>query len=350
MSARALVLFLAACPLAAQDGAAPVERPSVVYEGEEGPGLGRRVVFVTGDEEYRSEEGMPQLARILAFRLGFTCTVLFAVDPETGCIDPGVRDHIPGLDALADADLMVVFTRFRDLPDEQMQHFVRYVESGRPIVGLRTATHAFDCGEGRGWRRYGWRSRDWDGGFGRQVLGETWIAHHGAHGSQGTRGIVAPGAADHPILRGIGDGAVFDPSDVYAVRLPVPEGCAAILLGQVVDGTRFDAEPAAPRVRDDGTVDDRNAPMMPIAWTRTLDRGDGATTRVFTTTIGAAEAFVHEGSRRLLVNACLWALGMDAAIRADLEVATVGDFEPSPYGFGTHRKGLRPADLAWPRR
>src|SRR5579864_8627142 len=118
-------------PLRAQD-------PWVVYEGSDGPGKGKHIVLVSGDEEYRSEEGLPQLAKILAKRHGFKCTVLFAIDPADGTINPNNQDNIPGLEALKTADLMLIFTRFRDLPDEQMKLVVDYVESGRPIIGLRT--------------------------------------------------------------------------------------------------------------------------------------------------------------------------------------------------------------------
>src|SRR4051794_5926721 len=67
----------------------------VTYPGGDGPGKGKHVVFVSGDEEYRSEEGLPQLAKILAKRHGFRCTVLFAVDPKDGTISPNVKDNIP---------------------------------------------------------------------------------------------------------------------------------------------------------------------------------------------------------------------------------------------------------------
>src|SRR5207237_155554 len=119
------------------------EKPWIVYEGFDGPGKGKHIVFVSGDEEYRSEETLPQMAKILAKHHGFKCTVLFAIDPKTGLIDPQINSNIPGLEALASADLMVIFTRFRNLPDNQMKHVVDYVESGRPVIGLRTATHAF---------------------------------------------------------------------------------------------------------------------------------------------------------------------------------------------------------------
>src|SRR6266508_4385591 len=79
--------------------------PWVVYEGSDGPGKGKHVVLVSGDEEYRSEEALPQLAKILARHHGFKCTVLFAIDPADGTINPNVS-NIPGLEALKTADLM----------------------------------------------------------------------------------------------------------------------------------------------------------------------------------------------------------------------------------------------------
>jgi hypothetical protein len=321
------VVLLAAAATAQVD-------PRIVYEGGEGIAAGKRVVFVSGDEEYRSEQSLPLLARILS-KHGAHCTVLFAIDPKTGEIDPGVRTNIPGLEALATADLMVLFTRFRDLPDEQMRHVVDYVQAVRPIVALRTATHAFAFEQHETHARWSWNSKEWDGGFGRQVLGETWIAHHGAHGTESARGIVAPGREEHAILRGIDSGDVWDPADVYRVRLPLREGCEALLLGQVLDGMTFDSPPAK----------HGNEPMMPVAWTTQHHAADGRSARVFTTTMGAAEAFVAEGTRRLLVNACLWALGLEAKITPDLDVAIVGDYAPRPFGFGGHERGVRPRDL-----
>src|SRR5437867_9058370 len=125
----------------------------VVYDGFDGPGKGKHIVLVSGDEEYRSEETLPQLGKILAKHHGFKCTVLFAIDPKDGTINPNVS-NIPGLEALKTADLLVIFTRFRDLPDEQMKHIVEYVESGKPIIGLRTATHAFSIKGGKTYAKY----------------------------------------------------------------------------------------------------------------------------------------------------------------------------------------------------
>jgi len=131
------------------------DEPWVVYKGRKGPGKGKHIVFVTGDEEYRSEDGMPQLAKILALHHGFKCTVLFAINKETGEIDPETVDNIPGLEALKTADLMVMFLRFRELPDEQMKYIIDYTNSGKPIMGLRTATHAFN------YRKPAWSQKVW---------------------------------------------------------------------------------------------------------------------------------------------------------------------------------------------
>jgi hypothetical protein len=118
-------------------------RDFAVYQGERGPGKGKNVVFLSGDEEYRSEEALPVLAKILAVRHGFKCTVLFAINPADGTIDPVTLTNMPGMAALDLADLCIMGLRFRELPDEQMKHFVDYLNAGKPFVGLRTATHSF---------------------------------------------------------------------------------------------------------------------------------------------------------------------------------------------------------------
>ncbi len=308
----------------------------VVFEGKSGPGLGKHIVLVSGDEEYRSEEGLPQLAKILAQRHGFKCTALFAIDPADGTINPNQSDNIPGLEALDSADLLVMLIRFRDLPEEQMKHVVDYVESGKPVIGLRTATHAF-APKGGPFARWGWQSKEWDGGFGRQVLGETWINHHGQHGKQSTRGIVARDLQDHPILRGIADGDIWGPTDVYGVRLPLPGDSQPLVFGQVLEGMQPDDSPV---------VGKQNEPMMPVAWIKTYAAPSGKTARVFTTTMGASQDLSSEGLRRLLVNASYWCLGMEDQIPAKSDVAIVGPYKPTPFGHNAFTKGVKPADHA----
>jgi len=233
---------------------------------------------------------------------------------------------------------MVIATRFRTLPDEQMREIDAYLRKGKPVVGLRTATHGFDFPTGGTFQRYHWRHADeaFKEGFGRQVLGETWISHHGHHGVEGTRGVVAPEAAGNPILRGISDGDVYGPTDVYGVRLPLPGDSKPLLLGQVVSGLTPDTPPVQ---------GSKNDPMMPIAWTKTYSIEGGPSGRVVTTTMGASQDMLSEGFRRLLVNACYWATGLEDRIPERADVAIVGSFEPSPFRNDGFKKGVKPADL-----
>lgn len=309
----------------------------LVYEGGGGPGKGKHIVLVCGDEEYRSEETLPQLARILAKHHGFQCTVLFAIDAKDGTINPNQNNNIPGLEALQKADLLVMFLRFRDLPDEQMKHMVDYIESGKPIVGLRTSTHAFNVKSGKSYAKWSFNNKEWDGGFGRQVLGETWISHHGNHGSQSTRGIIAKDMASHPIVKGIIDGDIWGPTDVYGVRLPLPGDSKPLVLGQVLEGMK---------PSDKAVEGKKNDPMMPVAWIKSWTTPSGKTSRIFTTTMGASQDFESEGMRRLLVNACYWGLGMENQIPDKSKVDIVGEFKANPFRNNGFTKGIKPQDLA----
>jgi hypothetical protein len=314
-------------------GWAAAAEPWVVYEGDNGPGHGRHIVLVSGDEEYRSEEALTQLGKVLTTHHGFKCTVLFAIDPATGTVDPVNRSNIPGLEALESADLMIIATRFRDLPDDQMKYVDQYVQSGRPIIALRTATHAFNIPEGKTYSRYSFNSKEWDGGFGRQLLGETWVNHHGHHGVESTRGVIAPGMEQNPIVRGCED--IWGPTDVYTVGLPLPGDSQPLVLGQVLEGMKPTDKPV---------TNEKNNPMMPVAWTKTYQTAQGKTGRTFTTTMGSAVDLSSEGLRRLLVNASYWCLGMEDKIPQRAKVDIVGKYEPTPFGFGKHKPGMKPAD------
>jgi type 1 glutamine amidotransferase len=296
-----------------------VALPVAMLSGQAKPGHGKTVVLIAGDDEYHSEQMMPQFAEILEKRQGFRCTELFSRNVQTGQIDPHARGNIPGLAALEKADLLILFTRFRDLPDEQMKYFVDYVESGKPIFGIRTATHAFEIASGKTYGRYSWNSKEagWGGGFGRRVLGETWIAHHGDHGKQSTRGRIVAEQRANPILRGIADGEIWVPTDVYEVRLPLPEGCVPLVRGEVLSGMKATDNAVQGKVND---------PMLPVAWTRTYKRA-----RVFTTTMGSAEDFLNEALRRLFVNAALWAVGREGQIPEKSDVGLVGEYHPTSF-------------------
>ena len=293
--------------------------------------MGRKVVLIAADDEYRSEELIPQLGKILAVHHGFRCTVLFPMDRKNGVIDPEVKDDIPGLEALAEADLLVLFARFRELPDSQMRRILDYMDSGRGVVGLRTSTHAFRYKDrpDSPYARHSFDSLEPSGGFGREVLGETWIAHYGEHNVESTRGVIPTEAKDHPIVRGCED--IWGPSDVYAITT-LSGDSQPLVLGQVLKGMKAEDEPNLEK----GPV--------PVAWVKTYRGEMGKTSRVFNTTMGHAEDLLSEGFRRLLVNGCYWAMGMEDQIPDRSEVELVGKYRPTPIGFGGHLRGVKPRD------
>jgi putative membrane-bound dehydrogenase-like protein len=305
----------------------------VVYDGKAGPGLGKHIVLISGDEEYRSEEGLPQLAKILAQRHGFKCTVLFAINPTNGTIDPNVQTNLPGAEALDSADAIVMLTRFRHWPDSQMKHFVDAYLAGKPIIALRTSTHGFGYGnEQSAYAKFSWDSKEWPGGFGRQVLGETWVSHHGEHKKEATRGIIEPSAKDDPILRGVAD--LFGKADVYTAN-PPPD-VKILVRGQVLSGMNPGDAPV---------VGQKNEPMQPVVWTRVRVNEAGKSNKILCTTMGAATDLENEGLRRLLVNAVYWAVGLEVPEKASVNI--VGEYKPTMFGFNEFVKGIKPSDLEY---
>lgn len=297
------------------------------FPPQEGTANGKKVLLISGDEEYRSEESCPMLGKILSQRHGFDCTVLFAINPETGYVDPNFVKNIPGLEALREADLMVIGTRFRQLPDDQYQFIADFLNAGKPVIGFRTATHAF-TGPGES-GNLKWAE------FGLQILGEKWVAHHGKHKFEGSRGVVVDANAKHPVLRGVTD--VFGPSDVYTVK-NLDESQATVLLRGAVTRT---LDPASEILQDDP----RNQPMMPMAWLREYTSPDGAKKgQAFCTTMGASVDFANEGLRRLVVNAAFHLTGLEVPQAAD--VSYVDPFEPTFYGTNRNyydQRALKPA-------
>lgn len=298
----------------------------LVFEGEQGPGRGKHIVFLAGDHEYRSEESLPALARILARNHGFKCTVLFNIDPDSGEIVAG-NSHIPGMEALDSADLAVVFLRFQALPQEQMRHFDAYLSRGGPIVGLRTATHAFKIKDNEPYPKYSYdyQGADYHLGFGHQVLGQTWVGHYGTNHRQSTRISLQPDNQSHPILRGVND--VWVQAGGYVGK---PVDGEILTVAQPLNGMSPDAPP------------DMTKPPQPSEWTRTYQSPAGKTARVFTSLYGTSEDITNAGYRRLLVNGCFWALGLEQAITPDLNIDFVGPFQPNTFGNQTHALGIKP--------
>ena len=347
------LLFSWACSPSPTTQEAPVttteETPQWIhYAGKTGEGVGKELVFISGDEEYRSEEALPMLGKILAEHHGFDVTILFAQHPDTlGIVNPNYLNNIPGMDKLEDADLAILFTRFRELPDAQMQHLDNFLKDGKPIIGIRTATHAFRIKDTTSkWLHYGnfYSGEDeWKGGFGRLVLGEKWVSHHGHHKHQSTRGIHAPGQSEHPILNGIESGSIWGPTDVYGVRLPLPGDSKPLVLGQVVNRPgEFDENDVlyGMRPEDDQVADvnpqnpdkgNPNDPMMPVMWTKSYQLPGGATGQAFASTIGSSTDMLNEGVRRAFVNAVFHLLELEVPEKAEVDI--IGPYNPTPYEF-----------------
>ncbi len=324
-----------------------VETPKqwLVFEGNDANA--KHIVLISGDEEYRSEEVLPQLAKILSKHHGFKCTVLFAQNQDKpGIIDANYVHNIPGLENLETADMMVIFTRFRALPDAQMKYIDDFLMRGKPVLGIRTATHAFMFKEGSdsNYQHYGnyynGDKTEWKDGFGRFVLGENWVAHHGHHKHQSQKGMVFEEARPHPIMNGIKDGDIWGASDVYEVRLPLPGDAQPLVYGLVMNRAGdyneedifFGMQPSDSEI---AKVNDQekqvNQVKMPIAWTKSYQLPSGQPGKAFTSTVGAANDFLIEGTRRLLVNGVFW--GLELQVPAKAKVDLVGTYQPTRFEF-----------------
>lgn len=305
------------------------------FKPEASKSNGKKVVLISGDEEYRSEESLPMLAKVLTRQHGFETFVLFAINPETKQIDPEYQKNIPGLEHLNQADLMIIASRFRELPDNQMKYIDDYLKSGKPVIGLRTATHAFNFGADSKstFRHYAYNNNqpEWKGGFGGLVLGETWINHHGDHGKEGTLGLIngLQVNADNPILRGVED--IWVPSDVYGIQNTL-QNATILVFGQPTLG--MTAERPI----------NKKKTIMPVAWTKEYQIPGGKKGKAFTTTMGSSIDLLDKNLRRLIINAAYWAVGLEDSIKADFNVDPIGNYQPIMFGFGSFEKGKYPKD------
>ncbi len=303
----------------------------VVYEGEAGPGKGKHIVFLASDHEYRAEETCPALARILAKHYGFKCTVVFGVDKD-GFIEAG-SSTVSGLAALEKADLFFIVARFLNLPDEEMAHVEAYLERGGPVVGLRTSSHAFQIPASSKYAKYDFKSKvaGYENGFGHQVLGNTWVGHYGTNHKQGTRITTIPEQRGNVILTGVGETA-FTHAGAY-VGKAAPD-FTVLTTSQPLVSMDPNAEP------------DTKKPPMPSTWTRSYAGKDGTKHRVFHSTQGASQDILDDNYRRMIVNGAFWAMGMEANIKADMNISFVGPYQPSKFSFNGHVKNVKPTDLA----
>ena len=310
----------------------------LTYSGHRGPGKGKHVVLIAADQEYRSEQSMPMLAKVLSQHHGFDCTVLFSVN-ENDEVDPTLpapfkdktrRHRIPGLKYLADADCVIWLSRFMQPPDEEMKHFHDYFDSGKPLIALRTANHGFYGG-----KRY---TKDGQSVSLRDMLGGTFMGHHGGWHRESTKGIIVDEAKTHPILIGVND--IWGTSDVYRChgeRFPFPEDCTALVLGQPLINLQPDAPP------------NTNKEPLPIAWTKEWVGNKGLASKIFHFTMGSAEDFENAGVRRLTVNAVYWGLGLEDKIRPESSVEIVGKYQPLKAGFNYEKLDVKPRKVGFYR-
>ena len=322
LASLAALIFSSACGHAAD---------WLTLPAKPGTANGKKIVLVSGDEEYRSEESCPMLAKILSQKYGFDCVVIFAINPDGGYIDPNFQKNLPGTEALGSADLMIIGTRFRQLPDEQIAKFATYLNAGKPIIGFRTATHAFTGPAKTG--DFQWSE------FGLKILGEKWVNHHGNHKVEGTRSVIEAAHAKHEILNGVSD--IFATTDVYGIA-NLDQNAATILLRGAVTQS---LDPASKNL--EGA---KNQPMMPLAWLREYTAPNGtAKGKAFCTTLGASTDFADENLRRLIVNASFHLTGLKVPNKA--EVGYIDPFQPTHYSaidapdFYKNRN-LKPADYA----
>lgn len=312
-------------------GASAADR--VVYEGESGPGKGKHILFIASDHEYRGEETCPAIARIMAKHYGFKCTVLFG-QTEDGLIKPG-SSLIPGIEEIDNADMLFLFLRFIHPEDPWMTKFEAYLKRGGPVLGLRTTTHAFNGLEGNyAYYNFNHNSEDFVGGFGRQVLGETWnpklgAGHYGRNHKFATAMHVVPEQKDHPVMRGVKD--MHAMAGAYSAR---PMSNSVILAtNRVLESMEVGAKP----------VEDKEP--QPAAWVRTYSFQGGPEGRAFCSTQGASEDILNEGVRRMIVNATLWCMNMEDDIKADADVSFVGPYNPTTFSFKAPITDAKPGDI-----
>ncbi|MCF6312048.1 MAG: ThuA domain-containing protein [Verrucomicrobiales bacterium] len=292
------------------------------------PAKNVKLVLIADDHEYRSEETIPALARILAKHHGFDCTVLFGID-DKGEIEAG-KSNIPYIETLDNADGLVIFARFLALPPEQMKHIDAYLKRGGPVVGLRTSTHAFNYKDKNDpYYKYHFRydGDDYKAGFGHQVLGQSWVGHYGKNHQQSTRITIIPEKAKHPILRGVKDIHV----QAGGYNAEEQSDWNILTMAQPLMSMKVDGEP------------DASKPPMASEWTREYQGENGVKGRAFTSLYGASEDILNDGYRRMIINAVYWSLGLEDQIKADSYIAFVGPYKPNTFSGKGYAKGIKPS-------
>jgi type 1 glutamine amidotransferase len=239
------------CRIALYLVAAAILSPSLVGAENTGSGPGSgsgplKVVMLSWSLEYKSDESLKILKEYLEKHYAVRCTVLSQSQP----------DDLPGLEALDDCDVLIPFTRRSKITGEQLERIRKYCLSGRPVVGVRTASHAFQ----------NWLALD------KEVFGGNYRNHYGE--GPATRIEVEPGAKGHPILAGV----------------TLKESVGSLYRNT---GLAKDVQ-----ILMTGTIPDHTEP---VAWARAYKGG-----RIFYTSLGHPKDFQDENFLRMMTNAIFW--------------------------------------------
>lgn len=230
------------------------------------PAEAATVVFLIGEREYDTRETLPRWAADWLEPAGHDCIFVHALADD--------RDRFPGASLVDRADLLVISVRRRALPKTDLDRVRAHVAAGRPVIGIRTACHAFDP---RGELPDGhdaWRTFDVD------VLGARYDNHLRTDGCTVTP---RADAAAHPVLAGLPPQPWESQGSLYRM---------------------FDLDPAADRLVDGLAVEQGETKIFPVVWVRTLASGS----RVFSTTLGSASDFEQPAMSKLLANGAAWCL------------------------------------------
>jgi len=229
------------------------------------------LVILSAEREYRTNETLPKFALEQLGR-DFRVSYVYASEHD--------RNDLPGIDVLDEADVALFSVRRRVLPDEQLSVIRRFVDSGKPVIGIRTANHAFVL-----------RGREppeglaaWEA-FDAEVIGGNYRGHHGNELKTAVK--LAPDAGDHPILAGVDVDGLRPNGSLYRVR-PLVESARALLVGSVAGKSE-----------------------EPVAWTNSRKNGG----RVFYTSLGASADFDLSSFQHLLKNGIFWAAGLPTVAR-----------------------------------
>ena len=225
-----------------------------------------KLVMLIAEHEYETIKSLPEFATQQLAK-DFRVTIV------SGSLAEG-RNDFDGIESVADADVLLVSVRRRTPPKAQLEVIRRHVAAGKPVVGIRTASHAFALRRGQTVPPGG---ADWPE-FDAEVIGGNYTNHHGAGPAASIA--LAPGAkADHPILRGVT--LPFATASSLYKNTPLRDGAQPLLTGTIP-----------------------NQAPEPVAWTFT--RKDGG--RTFYTSLGSPADFKDAAFTQLLRNGLLWAV------------------------------------------